>query len=186
MATSLDDIKARLDIVELVQSYVRLNKAGMNWKAPCPFHAEKTPSFVASPALQIWHCFGCGKGGSHIDFVMEIEGLEFRDALELLARRAGIELKREDPKLRSERSRAYQLLEDAARFFESALHNAKDPTIRISPQLAYIKKRGLTDETIKDFRVGYAPDAWDLLCRALRQKGYKDAEIEKAGLAVKS
>lgn len=182
----IDDIKARLDIVELVQSYIRLQKAGMNWKAPCPFHSEKTPSFVVSPSRQIWHCFGCGKGGSHIDFIMEIEGLEFRDALELLAKRAGIQLRREDPRLRSERSRIYQLLEDATKLYEATLHRTPAPGARIAPELAYLKKRGLTDETVKQFRIGYAPDSWDFAAKFLKQKGYSDIELEKAGLAVKS
>ncbi|MEK9147819.1 MAG: CHC2 zinc finger domain-containing protein, partial [Patescibacteria group bacterium] len=186
MPSPLDDIKSRLDLIELVQSYIRLQKAGVNWRALCPFHSEKTPSFVVSPARQIWHCFGCGKGGTHIDFVMEIEGLEFRDALELLAGRAGIQLRREDPKLRSERTRLYQIVEDAARIFESTLHSARDPSVRVSPQLVYLKKRGLADETIKSFRLGYAPDSWDFLTQALQQKGYGISEIEKAGLAVKS
>lgn len=186
MPGQIDDIKARLDIVELVQSYIRLNKAGSNYKALCPFHAEKTPSFNVSPARQIWHCFGCGKGGSHFDFVMEIEGLEFRDALELLAKRAGVTLHREDPRARSERTRLYQLVEEAARIFEATLHSAKNPTVRISAQLAYLKSRGLTDETIQAWRVGYAPDSWDFLTRALQQKSFRMGEIERAGLAVKS
>ncbi len=185
MPGQIDDIKARLDIVELVQSYIRLNKAGSNYKALCPFHSEKTPSFNVSPARQIWHCFGCGKGGSVFDFVMEIEGLEFRDALELLAKRAGIQLRHEDPHLRSERTRLYQLVEEAAKIFESVLHASKTPE-RITAPLAYLKKRGLKDETIKTFRLGYAPDSWDFLTSALRHKGYKTEEIEKAGLAVKS
>lgn len=185
MPGQIDDIKARLDIVELVQSYIRLQKAGSNYKALCPFHSEKTPSFNVSPTRQIWHCFGCGKGGDHFTFVMEIEGLEFRDALELLAKRAGIELRREDPKLRSERTRLHQLVEEATKIFESVLHSSKTPE-RISSPLAYLKKRGLKDETITAFRLGYAPDSWDFLTSALRQKGYKTEEIEKAGLAVKS
>ena len=185
MPGQIDDIKSRLDIVELVQSYIRLNKAGSNYKALCPFHSEKTPSFNVSPTRQIWHCFGCGVGGSIFDFVMEIEGLEFRDALELLAKRAGIQLRREDPALRSERTRLYQLVEEAAKIFESVLHASKTPE-RITAPLAYLKKRGLKDETVKTFRLGYAPDSWDFLTSALRHKGYKTEEIEKAGLAVKS
>lgn len=185
MPSQIDDIKSRLDIVELVQSYIRLQRAGANYKALCPFHAEKTPSFNVSPARQIWHCFGCSKGGDHFKFVMEIEGLEFPEALELLAKRAGIELRREDPRLKSERSRLYQLMEEATRTFESVIHAAKTPE-RITAPLAYLKRRGLADETVKAWRIGYAPDSWDYLTRALQQKGYKIDEIEKAGLAVKS
>ena len=185
MPGQIDDIKARLDIVELVQSYIRLNKAGSNYKALCPFHSEKTPSFNVSPTRQIWHCFGCGLGGDHFKFVMQIEGLEFRDALELLAKRAGVELRREDPKLRSERTRLYAIVEEAVKIFESVLRSSKTPE-RISAPLAYLKKRGLEDETVKIFRLGYAPDSWDFLTSALRQKGYTPDEIGKAGLAVKS
>lgn len=179
MPSPIDDIKSRLDLVELVQSYVRLSKAGVNWKALCPFHSEKTPSFVVSPSRQIWHCFGCGAGGSAFDFIMRIEGLEFQDALELLARRAGVMLRREDPKLRSERTRLYQLLEAAAKIYEATLANTRVPS-------QYLKQRGLSDETIKMWRLGFAPESWDYLIRKLGELGYQPPEVEKAGLAVKS
>lgn len=186
MPGQVDDIKARLDLVELIQSYIRLHKAGVNYKANCPFHSEKTPSFVVSPTRQIWHCFGCGLGGDHFKFIMQIEGLEFPDALELLAKRAGVQLKREDPKIRSERTRLYSLVEDAAKVFEAVLHSSKNPDVKISPPLAYLHERGLKDETIKQFRIGFAPESWDFLIKALSRRGYSVAEIEKAGLAVKS
>ncbi|MDP3727256.1 MAG: DNA primase [bacterium] len=186
MPGQIDDIKSRLDLVELIQSYIRLHKAGVNYKANCPFHSEKTPSFVVSPARQIWHCFGCSLGGDHFKFVMQIEGLEFGDALELLAKRAGVELKREDPRLRSERTRLYNLVEDAAKVFEAVLHNSKNPDVKITPPLAYLHERGLQDETIKQFRIGFAPESWDFLIKTLARRGYSVAEIEKAGLAVKS
>ncbi|MBI2055385.1 MAG: DNA primase [Candidatus Sungbacteria bacterium] len=186
MPSPVDDIKSRLDLVELIQSYIRLAKAGVNYRATCPFHSEKTPSFVVSPARQIWHCFGCNLGGDHFKFVMQIEGLEFPDALELLAKRAGVTLRREDPKLRSERTRLYNLVEEAAKMYEVVLHSSRNPETRITAPLAYLKKRGLADETIKNFRLGYAPDSWDFLTSRLDQKGYKREEIEKAGLAVKS
>ncbi len=186
MSSVIDDIKARLDLVELIQSYIRLQKAGVNYRANCPFHNERTPSFVVSPTRQIWHCFGCSKGGDHFKFVMEIEGLDFPDALELLAKRAGVQLRREDPRLRSERTRLYNLVEEAAKIYEAVLHSSPSPETRISPPLAYLKNRGLADETVKNFRLGYAPDSWDFLTSRLRAKGYKNEEIEKAGLAVKS
>lgn len=186
MPSTIDDIKSRLDLVELIQSYIRLHKAGVNYKATCPFHSEKTPSFVVSPARQIWHCFGCSLGGDHFKFVMQIEGLDFPDALEFLAKRAGVQLKREDPRLRSERNRLYAITEEAAKIYQSVLHYSKNPETQISPPLAYLKKRGLADETVKSFRLGYAPDSWDFLTSRLKQKGYKPEEIEKAGLTVKS
>src|SRR3989344_4036554 len=114
-----EEIKNRIDVVDLVGSYIRLQKAGSNFKARCPFHNEKTPSFNVSPARQIWHCFGCGKGGDVIEFVKEIEGLEFFDALKILAERAGVELAHEDSDIKNERTRALALLEDAAKFFEA-------------------------------------------------------------------
>lgn len=184
-STAVEEIKRRLDIVELVQSYIRLQKTGINYKATCPFHHEKTPSFVVSPSRQRWHCFGCGKGGGHIDFVMEMEGLDFKEALEVLAKRTGVELKREDPRLRSEKTRLLQLVEEAAKIFETTLHQSTNPE-RIPAPLAYMKTRGLTDETIKAWRIGFAPDSWDYLTGALQKKGYSAPEIEKAGLAVKS
>src|SRR3989344_3356021 len=117
----IQEIKSRLDIVPFVQQYVRLAKAGVNWKGLCPFHQEKTPSFIVSPTRQTWHCFGCSKGGDSIKFYMEIENMEFRDALKARAERTGVELVREDPKLRSERERMYEISVEATKFFEVQL-----------------------------------------------------------------
>ena len=179
MASPIEEIKARLDIVELIQSYVRLQKAGINYKANCPFHSEKTPSFFISPTRQIWHCFGCGKGGDHFKFVMEIEGHDFPEALRLLAQRTGGVLKREDPSIRSERNRLYDVCEAATNIFERSL------TLTPSAK-AYLKKRELQDQTIQDFRIGFAPQSWDFLLKALSAKGFKKEEVEKTGLAIKS
>ena len=178
MNSPTEEIKSRLDIVELVGSYIRLVRGGSNFKALCPFHKEKTPSFNVSPTRQIWHCFGCGKGGDHFKFVMEIEGLDFPEALRALAKKAGVELKREDPRIQSERNRLYDLLEEAARHFQKNL-------TEVSAVKTYLKKRGVTDKTIEHFRVGFSFDAWDGLLRHIRQKGYSDGETEKAGLAVR-
>src|SRR3990167_5304813 len=156
MSSQIDEIKNRLDIAELVGSYIRLQKAGVNFKALCPFHNERTPSFNVSPARQIWHCFGCGKGGDIFEFVQEIEGVEFGDALKTLADRAGVELKREDPRLRSERTRQFAILEEAAKFFETNL--AVNPPRGGLTALDYLKRRGLRDGTIHEFRLGYAPE----------------------------
>lgn len=177
MLSPIEEIKSRLDIVELVSSYIRLQRAGSNFKALCPFHTEKTPSFNVSPTRQIWHCFGCGKGGDHFKFVMEIEGLDFPEALRLLAEKAGVELKREDPRVRSERNRLHDLLNEAARYFQKNL----ETTTAIK---AYLKKRGVTDKTIEDFRIGFAFDAWDGMLRHLHSAGFTESETEKAGLAV--
>ncbi|MBI5786974.1 MAG: DNA primase [Candidatus Niyogibacteria bacterium] len=179
MASPVEEIKEKLDIAELIGSYVKLEKAGQNFKAICPFHTEKTPSFYVSPARQMWHCFGCSAGGDIFRFVMNIEGIEFPEALRLLAEKAGIELRREDPKVRSERTRLLDLLDDAAEFYEKNLVERKDVGV-------YLKERGMTGETAKSFRIGYALNAWDSAVSYLRKSGYKPEEIEKAGLAVKS
>ena len=175
----IQEIKSRLDIVPFIQQYVRLAKAGVNWKGLCPFHQEKTPSFIVSPTRQTWHCFGCSRGGDVFKFVMEMENLEFRDALKQLAERAGVELKREDPRLRTERERMYMISEEAAKFFQSQL--AKNPAVH-----DYLKRRGLTDETIASFRIGYAPDSWDSLWDFLRAKGFGADEFVASGLGIRS
>jgi len=154
MSSPVEQIKEKVDVVELVGSYVKLDKAGVNFKTRCPFHSEKTPSFYVTPARQIWHCFGCNLGGDIFRFVMTIENIEFLEALRILAERAGVELKREDPKLRSERTHLLDLLEEATRFYERNLVERKDIG-------AYLKERGLTGETAKSFRIGYAKNSWD-------------------------
>lgn len=179
MSSSAEQIKARLNVVDTVQSYIKLQKAGANFKANCPFHNEKSPSFFVSPARESWHCFGCNKGGDLISFVMEIEGVEFREALEMLAIRAGIELKREDPRESSERSQLLKLMEAAAVFYEIKLKEEPRAT-------EYLTGRGLNPETIKDFRIGYAPDEWEAVAAHLRAKGFTPGEIEKAGLVISS
>lgn len=175
-----EEIKARLDIVEFIQSYVRLQKAGVNFRAPCPFHAEKTPSFFVSPARQIWHCFGgCGEGGDIFKFVMKMEGLDFPEALRLLAGRAGVQLRREDPRIASERNRLYDICEEAAKTFE------KNLLLSAAPK-EYLKKRGVTENTVRGFRIGFSPESWDFLLSRLAKKGFKNEEAEKAGLAIRS
>ena len=176
--TQTEEIKTRIDVVPFIEGYVRLTKAGVNFKACCPFHNERTPSFMVSPARQTWHCFGCGKGGDIFSFLMEIEGLEFPEALKILAERAGIEVRREAPHIRSERTRLLSLLEDATRFYELHLR-------RYAEAGNYLKNRGLMGSTAKAFRVGFAEDKWDGLLNYLAGRGYRPEEAEKAGLAIK-
>jgi len=178
MSTPIEQIKAKLDIVELIQSHLKLEKAGSNFKGRCPFHQEKTPSFFVSPARQMWHCFGCQKGGDHFQFIQELENVEFADALRILAERTGIELKKEDPQARSERNRFYNLLEEAVLFYESNLARRTD--VR-----DYLRERGLKDEVVKQFRIGYAEPKWEALLEHLISKGFKNDEVEKTGLVIK-
>ena len=179
MPTPVEQIKEKLDIAELIGSYVKLQKAGVNFKALCPFHTEKTPSFYVTPSRQIWHCFGCSAGGDIFRFVMNIEGVEFPEALRLLAAKAGVALERQDPKLRSERTRILDLLEAAASYYEKNLLERRDVG-------SYLKERGMTGETAKSFRLGYSFNSWDGVVNHLKQKGFKPEEIERAGLAIKS
>ncbi len=179
MSSSVEQIKARLNIVDVVQGYLRLQKAGVNLKANCPFHNEKTPSFFVSPSRDTWHCFGCNKGGDIFSFVMEIEGLEFPEALKLLADKAGVELEPIDPKYKNEKNRLSRLINEVKDFYEQEL--GKNPEV-----LNYLKDRGLQGETIKHFGIGFAPNGWRNLRDHLKNKNYSEQEIEKTGMLVRS
>lgn len=176
MSNHVEKIKERLTIEEVVSSYVKLEKAGKNLKAKCPFHNEKTPSFYVSPDRNSFYCFGCGAKGDIFSFVEQFEGLDFMGALKLLADRAGVPLVFEKTETKSEKERLYIIMEEASLFFEQGL------SVHVGAQ-EYLKKRGLTPETIKNFRIGFVPNDWRLLYTHLQNKKYSDGEIEKAGLA---
>jgi len=181
-SSPVDEIKSRLDIIELIGSYIKLAKAGRNYRARCPFHNEKTPSFMVSAERQIWHCFGCGLGGDIFAFVKQIEGVEFGDALRILARRAGVVLKRQDPAVQTQRRRLYEICELSAKFFQKQLESK-------TGQKAYkylITERGLKPNAIKQWRIGWIPDGWRNLADFLESRGYKQNEIIDAGLAIKN
>ncbi|MCR5665065.1 MAG: DNA primase [Oscillospiraceae bacterium] len=178
----LNELTERSDIVDVVSSYVRLTKrSGSNLFGLCPFHSEKTPSFSVSPDKQIYHCFGCGKGGGVINFIMEIENLSFPEAVEFLARRANLPLpEQSDDRESKKRSRLLALNRDAARYFYEQLGADAGSAAR-----AYMQKRGISPATARSFGLGCAPDGWEGLRSAMRAKGYSDFELFDAGLVRK-
>ncbi|OGI66294.1 DNA primase [Candidatus Nomurabacteria bacterium RIFCSPLOWO2_01_FULL_39_18] len=178
MNSPVQQIKERLSIEEVVSSYIKLEKAGANLKAKCPFHNEKTPSFFISPGRGSYYCFGCGAGGDIFTFVEEFEGLDFRGALKLLAEKAGVKLEQYNPKVEDEKEKLYRIMEEATTYFENNLKENAEV-------LAYLRTRGLEERSIKDFRIGYAILDWRRLYDHLKAKGFSDVEIEKAGLAKK-
>ncbi len=180
---AVEEIKNRLDIVEIVGDYMQLRKAGTSFKAPCPFHQEKTPSFFVSQDKQIWHCFGCGEGGDMFSFIMRIEGMEFPEALRFLAEKAGVKLEhRHDDGQKSEKRRLLEVNRLAAKLYHKILLESP----KAEAARAYVRKRALTDETVEQFMLGFAPDSWEATMSFLTERGFTEQEIFKAGLAVKS
>lgn len=186
------EIKSRLSIVDVVAPYVKLVRAGASFKARCPFHNEKTPSFTVSVERGTYHCFGCNVGGDMFTFVQDMEGVDFKGALKILAEKAGVLLVYSRGEKKDPTDRIYACLEDATRFFEESLSDASltyaksKSDLRQHPARGYLKERGLTPETIESFRLGWADDEWRVLTSHLREKKYTDAEIEAAGLAKKT
>ncbi len=168
-------IKEKLDVVEFLRGYLPMTPAGKNLKARCPFHNEKTPSFMISPERQSWHCFGCGLGGDIFAFLMKYENMEFGEALKVLAEKAGVELKRADPREYKVFGLLYELQDAAKDFWKEQLKTAK-----IAKD--YLNERGLTPETIEEFEIGFAPNDQDSLAMYLINKGYDPADITRAGL----
>jgi DNA primase len=175
MSSSVEQIKEKLSIEEVVGSYIKLERAGNNFKARCPFHNEKTPSFFVSPDRGSYYCFGCGAKGDIFTFVQEFESLDFIGALKILADRAGIQLEQFTQKTDSKKDRLYSLLEDTTNFLVKNISNEEIP-------LEYLKKRGFTDKTIKDWRIGYVRDEWRSIFDFLKSKGYSDDEALRAGI----
>lgn len=180
----IDEVKTRTDIISVISARVTLKKAGRHWKALCPFHSEKTPSFIVSPERQMWKCFGCGRGGSVLDFVMESEHVDFVEALETLAEKAGVKLERRfadtpESKLKEKILTANHL---ASEYYQYLLtKHAIGENAR-----GYLKTRGVTDKTMKTFSLGYSPNSWDGLLKYLRKKGYDENILTQAGLIVAS
>jgi DNA primase len=183
MVDQVEEIKDKVDIVQLISEYLPLKRAGRNWKALCPFHSEKTPSFMVNPERGIFKCFGCGKGGDAFTFLQEMEGIEFPEALRILAKRTGVKLARRLPDERyQERERLYEINALASRFYAYLLEKHEVG----APARAYLKKRKITKAAIETFKLGYAPRSWENLRRFLVKKGYRDEEVEKAGLIIRS
>jgi len=183
MIDQIEEIKRRVDIVQFINQYVPLKKAGRNFKALCPFHSEKTPSFIVSPERQIWHCFGaCNEGGDIFKFLMKIENIDFGEALKQLAKIAGVKITSYQPS-DAERNRQllYEINHLAAEFYHFLLLNHLAGKIALN----YILGRGISRESLEKFQLGYSPNMWDGLQRFLvGRKGYKVEDLEKAGLVI--
>ncbi len=181
MSSPTDAIKEKLNITDVIGEYIELTPGGANSKARCPFHTEKTPSFMVSPSKQIWHCFGCGEGGDIFTFIMKIEGIEFPEALRLLANKAGVPLPKRNPQLENQRTKLLDILKTAASFYHVWLNERPEA----DPMRRYLQSRRVGAETIERFRLGAAPDAWDGLNTFLVQRGYREEEVFLAGLTVR-
>ncbi len=177
MESSVDIIKSKLSIVDVVGSYIKLEKAGINYRARCPFHNEKTPSFFVSLSRGTYHCFGCSKGGDIFAFVEDMEGLAFKDALVTLADRAGVTLTNASNGITNSKVEIKKVLEFATKYYEDQLESSKVAT-------EYLASRGLVVESIKKFRLGYAPTGWQNLYDSLIKAGFKDRDILDAGLSI--
>lgn len=181
--SDIDKIKDRLSINDVVGQYVKLRRAGRNYSGLCPFHKERTPSFMVSPERGSYMCFGCGERGDIFSFVQKIEGVDFPTALRQLAERAGVKLARQAnaprPEQKEKEERLRDVCEAATRYFEAALKGRPDV-------MTYLKTRGVKDETIKSWRVGYAPARWEALCAHLKGHGFTADEMTDGGLAIRS
>lgn len=180
-----DEIKQKIDIVDFIREYIPVKAVGANFQALCPFHGEKTPSFVISPEKQIWHCFGCGKGGDIFSFVMEMEGLGFVEAVRLLAPKAGVVLHTQNPENYGKRNRLLDIMALSVKYYHHLLTNP----IGEKP-LNYLIRRGISKEIIEEWQIGYSPDAWDslssfLATRPLEGKKYSADEMVEAGVVIK-
>ncbi|MDI6717530.1 MAG: DNA primase [Patescibacteria group bacterium] len=180
MNSPVEEIKNRIDIVDFLRFYVELKPAGKNFKARCPFHNEKTPSFMVSPERQTWHCFGsCSEGGDIFKFLMKFENIEFYEALKILAEKAGVELKKISPSDQKQFGILYDINETAKDYFKQRLAQNERPQ-------KYLDERKLKKETIEEFEIGFAPQAYDELTLYLVNLGYDVKDIERAGLNFKS
>ncbi|OHB01327.1 MAG: DNA primase [Candidatus Zambryskibacteria bacterium RIFCSPLOWO2_01_FULL_35_19] len=180
MSTNVEQIKEKLDIVDIISGYIKVEKAGINYKAKCPFHNEKTPSFFISPTRQSFYCFGCGEKGDIFSFVEKFEGLDFKGALETLASKAGVELKnfKQTNDVKGEKDKLFEIMEKATQIFEKQLIENKEA-------LNVLKKRGVTNDSIAKWRLGFAKNEWRSLYDNL-QNNFSKEEMLEAGLIKKT
>jgi DNA primase len=182
MATDTQLIKDKIDIVDFINEYVQLKPAGVNHKGLCPFHREKSPSFMVTRERQSWHCFGCNKGGDVFSFLQEIENMEFIEALRFLAGRAGVPLEEFKTEIdKSQKNRLKEINKEAARFF----HNFLLKIAASEKAREYIAQRGLTAETVEEWKIGFVSDQWDLLTQYLLKKGFAIDDLVASGLTIK-
>ncbi|HEX8118973.1 MAG TPA: DNA primase [Pyrinomonadaceae bacterium] len=185
--TFIDDLRRQADIVRVVGDYVTLKKKGANWMACCPFHQEKTPSFSVNPSKNIFYCFGCSKGGSVFNFVMELEGVSFPESVRIVAEKAGVPLPElvDDKRFEAKRKEADEVVELNAWALEFWGRQLKEENAEAKAAREYVEGRGLNEETVKAFRLGYAPNSWEALGNYLKSKGATIGQIERSGLVVK-
>jgi len=182
----ISEIRQAADIVDIVSEYVRLKKGGKNFLGLCPFHSEKTPSFTVSPEKQIFHCFGCGESGSVFNFLMKQEGISFPQAVRELARRYGISLPSadmspEEKKALDERQRLFAIQQEAMSFFQRQFRADRGGRAAA----AYLERRAMTEETLRAFHIGWAPDRWDGILRHFASRSVSPALLQKAGLVIR-
>jgi len=178
MSSTTEQIKERLGIVDVVSSYIKLEKAGSNFKAKCPFHHEKTPSFLVSPTRNTYYCFGCGEKGDIFSFVERFEGVDFPGALKMLGEKAGVPVVFESQGDKKTRNTLYDIIETSTKFYEANLKENKRA-------VKYLLQRGVDQAHIEKFRIGFVEDEWSTLYNHLKERGFADGEMEKAGLVVK-
>ena len=181
---TIERVRDAVDMVQLVSEKTDLRRVGTRWTGLCPFHDERTPSFSVNAEEKLYYCFGCGEGGDAFKFVQQTEALEFQEAVELLAERSGVRVEREEDDPRAEqrrrrRERLHSLLDRAAGFYAAYLRDSSEAT----PARKYLASRGLSEEVLREFRVGYSPSAWDRMMLGARQSGYSEEELIAAGLA---
>lgn len=178
--TDVENVKSRLDIVDVIGHYIELRPAGVNMKACCPFHGEKTPSFMVHRERQTFHCFGCGEGGDMFTFIQKQENVEFPEALRILAEKAGVTLTKRDPKVENEKTRIKDILELATKFYEQQLW----ADVGTSARDYLMNKRGLTEDTIRTFKIGFIPTGWDHFSKFIAQRGFTNNEIVQSGMVI--